>query len=227
MGMLLPLPTSSASFTPLLAPDLFSSVFPFPEGVNKLLRLLFFLTLVGVELGVGSSPLFSLFSPLFGMRNLEFPSEPEPLPELFIVFLSDLSVFSMLAPVMAWMTPPRPPWILSDATPWTLTLKSSTATGFIMTLVVDWECLVASWNLSIINFSRSQQVANLTVKSLIRKITHGWPSQFSLDVSRNDYLEPLPHQLPGVTSEQWSWLGGGHWPAKQSSARHKQSDGMS
>ena len=40
---------------------------------------------MGVELGVGSSPLFSLFSPLLGSRNLELPSGTEPLPELFIV----------------------------------------------------------------------------------------------------------------------------------------------
>ena len=164
MGILRPLPTSSASFTPLLAPIFFSSVFPFPEGVKRLLRLLFFLTLVGVELGVGSSPLFSLFSPLFGIRNLEFPSEPDPLPELFIVFLSDLSVFSRLAPVIAWMTPPRPPWILSDATPWTLVLKSSTATGFMMTLVEDWECLAASWNWFKVNLSL--RLATLTVTSI-------------------------------------------------------------
>ena len=56
------------------------------EGVNKLLLLLFFLTLVGVLEGVGSSPLFSLFSPLpEGMRNLPPPSPPLPLPLLFMV----------------------------------------------------------------------------------------------------------------------------------------------
>ena len=56
------------------------------DGVKRLLLLLFFLTLVGVLEGVGSSPLFSLFSPLpEGMRNLPPPSPPLPLPLLFMV----------------------------------------------------------------------------------------------------------------------------------------------
>ena len=50
---------------PTTSPGFFSSNFSLPlaEGVNRLLLLLFFLTEVGVELGVGSSPRFSLFSP--------------------------------------------------------------------------------------------------------------------------------------------------------------------
>ena len=91
MGMLRPLPTSPALSLALVAAAaaFLSSVLALADGVNKLLRLLFFLTLVGVELGVGSSPLFSLFSPLLGTRNLLFPSEPDPpLPELFMLLLS-------------------------------------------------------------------------------------------------------------------------------------------
>ena len=63
-GILLPLPTSPLSLSPPRPPFLSSFLPPLP-GVKRLLLLLFFLTLVGVEEGVGSSPMasVSLLSP--------------------------------------------------------------------------------------------------------------------------------------------------------------------
>merc|ERR1712013_835339 len=109
----------------LLLVGFFSSNFSLPlaEGVNRLLLLLFFLTEVGVELGVGSSPRFYLFSPEPpGTMNLPPPSPPLPLPLLF----------------MAPLSLPDPS---TTTLPSTLDLKSSTATGLMITDVTLWLCL--------------------------------------------------------------------------------------